>query len=370
MGLVDYSDSDDSGAENTPKATKPAPKTGKETFQKVVDRSNPGKIRVQLPGAAAKDASPNDEPAAKRIKTGGGGLSDFKSFLPPPKRAAQPTVSLGNGTKGLAPGFRLKTGAEPGFSREAVQDAPGFDNDEIPNETAPATKAPEIATQTPAEEVKLVGKPLMFKPLSVARNTKKKPKTAVGVTAATIGQSVSTSQTGAEAPAQKLKVSLFSVATEKDEPAAPSSGDYQPILYQPAHDEPEDQAHDADPCSNPTPTHQPPPPNAQSLQDIASDLNLSAAERRQLFGRGGNPRSSASATKIINFNTDEEYRHNEELRASGEAQAVHNPVRAIAPGKHSLKQLVNAAQSQKEALEESFAKGKSTRAEAGSRYGW
>ena len=76
-----------------------------------------------------------------------------------------------------------------------------------------------------------------------------------------------------------------------------------------------------------------------------------------------------SATKIINFNTDEEYLRNEELRAAGE-QVVHNPVRAIAPGKHSLKQLVNAAQSQKEALEESFAKGKSNRAEASSRYGW
>lgn len=107
---------------------------------------------------------------------------------------------------------------------------------------------------------------------------------------------------------------------------------------------------------------------AQSLNDIASDLNLSAADRRQLFGRqkGG---AVPQATKIINFNTDEEYRHNEELRAAGE-QVVHNPVRAIAPGKHSLKQLVNAAANQKEALEESFAKGKSNRAEASSRYGW
>jgi hypothetical protein len=76
-----------------------------------------------------------------------------------------------------------------------------------------------------------------------------------------------------------------------------------------------------------------------------------------------------SATKIINFNTDEEYRHNEELRATGE-QVVHNPVRSIAPGKHNLRQLMNAASSQKEALEESFAKGKNNRAEASSRYGW
>ena len=109
-------------------------------------------------------------------------------------------------------------------------------------------------------------------------------------------------------------------------------------------------------------------PGAQSLNNIASDLNLSAAERRQLFGRQKG-RAIPQATKIINFNTDEEYRHNEELRATGE-QVMHNPVRAIAPGKHSLKQLVNAAANQKEALEESFAKGKSNRAEASSRYGW
>jgi hypothetical protein len=112
----------------------------------------------------------------------------------------------------------------------------------------------------------------------------------------------------------------------------------------------------------------PTPPVSQSLDDIAGDLKLSAAERRQLFGRQKDGLRQA-ATKVINFNTDQEYLHNEELRAAGE-QIVHNPVRAIAPGKHSLKQLVNAAQSQKEALEESFAKGKSNRAEASSRYGW
>ena len=111
----------------------------------------------------------------------------------------------------------------------------------------------------------------------------------------------------------------------------------------------------------------PTPPISQSLDDIAGDLNLSAAERRQLFGRqkGG----MKSATNVINFNTDKEYLHNEELRAAGET-VTHNPVRAIAPGKHSLKQLVNAAQTQKDALEESFAKGRNNRKEAGSRYGW
>lgn len=106
----------------------------------------------------------------------------------------------------------------------------------------------------------------------------------------------------------------------------------------------------------------------ESLGNIADDLNLSAAARRELFGRGGD--SGLSAKKVINFNMDQEYRHNEELRASGEEQ-VHNPVKGIqGGGKHSLRQLVQNVQGQREALEESFAKGKGSRKEAGNRYGW
>ncbi|UZP41298.1 hypothetical protein NXS19_009114 [Fusarium pseudograminearum] len=67
---------------------------------------------------------------------------------------------------------------------------------------------------------------------------------------------------------------------------------------------------------------------------------------------------------------DKEYRHNEEIRAAGEEQ-THNPVRAIqGGGKHSLRQLVQNAQSQRDALEDSFAKGKSNRKEAAGKYGW
>jgi hypothetical protein len=66
---------------------------------------------------------------------------------------------------------------------------------------------------------------------------------------------------------------------------------------------------------------------------------------------------------------DKEYAANEELRAKGET-VQHNPVRAIAPGKHSLRQLVNAASSQQDALEEKFMTSKRNKKEAGSKYGW
>ena len=72
---------------------------------------------------------------------------------------------------------------------------------------------------------------------------------------------------------------------------------------------------------------------------------------------------------FINFNADDQYAANEEFRAKGES-VQHNPVRGIAPGKHSLKQLVNAAATQADALEEHFAQGKRNQKEAGSKYGW
>jgi hypothetical protein len=98
-------------------------------------------------------------------------------------------------------------------------------------------------------------------------------------------------------------------------------------------------------------------------------MNLSAAARRELFGRDKTGAKAQMAAKVLNFDMDREYAHNEAVRASGETQ-LHNPVRAIQPGKHSLRQLVNAVQTQKDALEESFAAGKSNKREAGSRYGW
>ncbi|RFU29182.1 hypothetical protein B7463_g7161, partial [Scytalidium lignicola] len=413
MGLVDYSDSDTSDVE-VYSAAKPAlaPSTTKPAFHRVVDRSNPGKIRVSLPHAALKEAvEADDGPPTKRAKLGGGGFSGFNSFLPAPKRsgaAAVSTSSNRNGSAakkvGLGIGVSLKTGATPGFSREPEpdQEAEDVNREDIDTDKegaiGPATisslnlpppKTAQIPEQKPAEEVKLVGKPLMFKPLSVARKPAKKKKLAVSSegSPATISVSIAPQtpqlpQTPVDKP-KRPRVSLFSISTK--DPAAPataSSNDYQSVIYSNTNEQEEQEEDEAlfgqrpyEETPNSTdyvPPFVPTPPVAdyQSLDTIAGDLNLSAAERRQLFGRHGAGKGTGmSATKVINFNTDQEYLHNEELRASGQ-QIMHNPVRSIAPGKHSLRQLVNAAQSQREALEESFAKGKSNRAEASSRYGW
>ncbi|KAL3423603.1 hypothetical protein PVAG01_05350 [Phlyctema vagabunda] len=409
MGLVDYSDSEGSEEETPAPAPVPAPKTtaagSKPTFQKVVDRANPGKIRVSLPQISAPSATKEDGPPAKRAKTGGGAFGGFNSFLPAPKRAgASSNATLGGGQAsrkgGLGAGVNLKTGAAPGFSREPEpereytaredEDAPSSGGAGSGLSLPPPKSSLGSVDQKPAEEVKLVGKPLMFRPLSVARKTTKKKKTTVGSTSiptANPAQPTMPQTTTEEKAAPRPKVSLFSMDDEVPSTTVPAtSGEYEPLMYEPdteagagagagqdGHESGYANYESAGSQYSAAAPTVPDPSQSQSLADIAGDLNLSAAERRQLFGRqkGGaqGQQSHFSATKVINFNTDKEYQHNEELRAAGE-QVVHNPVRAIAPGKHSLKQLVNAAQSQKDALEESFAKGKSNRAEASSRYGW
>jgi hypothetical protein len=397
MGLVDYSESSDSEPEAPAKLPPKLPPklmqtNTKKTFQKVVDRSNPGKILVSLPSLASegpKASTSSDEPPAKRAKSNGGSLfGGFNSFLPPPKNGSRPAV-ISSSKPGSAPrpGINLKTGAAPGFSREreiggdGEASAPfsGDGNMHGGGLVLPPPKAsaqPEIPSELkPAEEVKLVGKPLMFKPLSVARKPGKKNGVKSSVAKAlepTLQvQNPASNPAVMKAPPPK-KISLFGISdgtTEEVADSIPNGGAYEPLFT----------AEDSDPnaadtemtsylqtsSTIPLPLHT--PTNQESLDSIANELNLSPTARRELFGRGRKP--TQPGARVVNFDVDREYRHNEEIRAAGEEQ-THNPVRAIQPGKHSLRQLVNQVQNQREALEESFAKGKTNRKEASGRYGW
>ncbi|OIW34081.1 hypothetical protein CONLIGDRAFT_711879 [Coniochaeta ligniaria NRRL 30616] len=413
MGLVDYSDSE-SEPEVQPKAPAKETKPNNSKFQKFVDRSNPGKILVNLPTAssAAETQAPSDEPPAKRARTTGGGsrFSGFSSFLPPPKTAAKPasspaqsSSSSSGGNAAPRPGVHLKTGAEPAFSREqSSNDDYGEDGStgggggagglKLPppkNHNTGSASGPSIpADQIPAEEVKLVGKPLMFKPLSVSRKPVKKktfkPSEPSG-SATPKPPAEPSPAVPSPAPDQpKKKISLFSIGAETDSPTpadpSPSTGAYEPLFStQDSADAVPAPTHNND-YSTPTYPHpttttttsQPPPAPApshpQSLTSIADDLNLTPQARRELFGRGGQPPAD---NNVVNFDMSREYEHNETIRQSGEGgAAAHNPVRSIRAGKHSLRQLVNAVQSNASALEESFAAGKGKRGEAGARYGW
>lgn len=221
MALVSYSDSEHSDSEPEsipapqPKAQKstpaPAPPSASSAGAKlpsIVDRSNPRKIRVSLPEIKPETSTDQDGeggPARKKPRigggAGGGGLfSGFNSFLPAPKRN---TAAAEKEKKTAAPArkvFSLKTGATPGFDREADAEmrrdqalglgAGGGDNED--DETIP--KAGSLGTEDFGEtqnaagdkgeqggkekpvEVKLKGNHMMFKPLSVGRTQQKKKK--------------------------------------------------------------------------------------------------------------------------------------------------------------------------------------------------
>ncbi|ETI28558.1 hypothetical protein G647_01008 [Cladophialophora carrionii CBS 160.54] len=384
MALVAYSDSE--GSENEKpqsqlKIDKPTSKpAGTSTSNFTVNKANPRKIQVKLHDVPTNGEA-DGEPAPKRPRLGGGAgaFSGFNAMLPPPKRDSEVKTAAKPSTRKV---FSLKTGAEPGFSRESdaelrqlfaeqgrqnTNGAVDVDVDEtipsIPKSTNPTVStAPQKASQ---------GNTFMFKPLSVARNHKKpqrkveRPKSTI--TPAQDGSRMS-APAGSVASASEnpkpvsKKPSLFSMDDELEAPVKSQPDDEDEII------EVLDDSYDQN--ISPTPFEEPPSaPGAsqpQSLDAIASDLNLSKADRRQLFGRRG---PQGGAVNVVNFNTDQEYAANEAFRASGE-QVQHNPVRAIAPGKHSLKQLVNAATGQKDALEESFAMGRKNKKEAGSKYGW
>lgn len=389
MALVDYSGSDESDDEE-PKSVSDISHdkstANKPAFPKVVDRSNPHKVKINLrESAKTVDASEKNDRVqrpGKRAKIEKGGT--FNSFLPAPKRV---TVAGGGNNAprlGLAGGVSLKTGSTPGFTREPMlhgrSGSSGMVEEENDASSKIAERATEDRTDTTTQETTVAAPSeeqpkktaTIFKPLSVARKPAKRK--------APLGNRTTPS---AEGQIEQLKpapkISLFSSGLEKNDHEITSSaaGTYQPMIYQaPLDPLPSTIPSTPDVDSGEFPdTLQPLAPadpdtynqGPQSLDSIASDLNLSASARRQLLGRHGT--KDPSAIRITNFNTDEEYAANEQLRQAGET-VKHNPLRAIQPGKHSLKSLVSAVATQKDALEEQFATGRRNKKEAGGKYGW
>lgn len=344
--LVNYSDSESDGESASAPPPKAAAKAAKAGFQ-----ASSGKIKVDLPAlrpdpGAAPSAS--DEPPAKRARIGGGGIN---SFLPAPKKTAQ------NAPK---KGVSLKTSSEAAFSRE-VPETPRYDEAATNSYGGGEYKAEEKKVEEP---VKLVGKATRFLPLSVSSKKKKKKPALPTVPAVTKSHDMKSGEAmdglTAPEPVQEVKPkpkrSLFSVQQEEpEEPAVPLTETYEPLTI-PQEEPPQEAFPEEPPIQQQT--------NPNSLTSVASDLNLTAAQKRHLFGRNGN-----KDVNITHFNMDSEYAHNEKLRQDGEV-TEHRAVKAIAPGKHSLQQLVNNAKTQKDGLEDAWAEGKKNRGEGSARYGW
>ena len=392
MALVDYSGSESSEEESSPKKkevlSKSKPTSNKPGFRKVVDSSNPHRIRVTLPDAPKVEGSSDDsEPPSKRAKLGSGNGGGFNALLPAPKRSATTAMGSSRNTTrngGLGSGINLRTGAAPGFSREVEPVTEAAESEEAADSTtnvnpvghggSPAecsNKKETIPSVGSAPEVsKPKGKITMFKPLSVARKPQKKKPLPLSVS--NLAQTPSGSSLREAKSFNKTSLFPSGELEDKASNGHVTKGPYQPLVFQNDVDTSPYLNDDISPAIEPdkataiNTTQASPPEASQSLDAIASDLNLSSAAKRQLLGRQKN---NASAISVVNFNTDEEYKANEVARQSGE-QIQHNPVRAIAPGKHSLKQLVNMGTMQADALEESFASGRRNRNEAGSKYGW
>ena len=390
MALVSYSGSEesDSDAKITSQHTSKPPSAPKRpTFQKVVNRSAPHKIEVHLPDVS-KSSSVGFEaeqgPPAKRLRLGTGATGDFNSLLPAPKRvpASRGTPSFdGSGTENIGRIANLKTGANPGFTRESLvatattdEIMPAEDVNSMEEAQQGRTADLEGTTlhEDRANEPQKKPSPAMFRPLSVGKKSKKKSTELHGE----LGIVKRPDSAQAKEVATLKKTSLFFAGGSAEAQSEHSSdkGEYRPMLYHPIQQSGEEnfksfnninteENRSENRVSNESEKLQ---ETSQSLDAVAADLNLSASAKRQLFGRN---KKNPSEVSIVNFDTDQEYAANELLRQAGE-QAQHNPVRSIAPGKHSLKQLVNAASHQKDALEEHFATGKRNKREAGSKYGW
>lgn len=369
MALVEYSDSESDNeaapALISPSAVAKAQPTTNTTIQQ---GGAPGKIKVDLPTfrpEAGQEAHGTDGPPVKRARVAGA-FSGFNSLLPAPKRTAQ------NAPKA---GVSLKTSSEAAFSRtpatgghDETYIAPG-----VPN-TMPVHNSSEALA-----EPKLVGKTTRFLPLSVSGKKKKKPisKPLAATHAKESGEdgmrSAVASQEDVAQPAEPLKAkpkkSLFSLSQEKEEEegeelAAPGAGTaaYEPITIPRVQAQTELSIEEAAAIYHDDVDTTPANPN--SLERVAAEMNLTAAQRRQLFGR-----QQGKEARVTHFDLDAQYNENERMRQAGEV-VEHRAVKAIASGKHSLTQLVNNARSQQDALEDKWADGRKKRGEGGSKYGW
>jgi len=408
MALVSYSESEGSDSESdtrksAPKETqsigisKPTLDTSKTSrpsagFQTLTDRKKPGKIRITLPEIKQEQEidkedgdGDDDGPARKRPRTNASGIfAGFNTSLPAPKRSAQNASASKNGKPAAVPRriFSLKTGATPGFDREA--DAEMRRAQALKESLPTDDSAPDIGVlqneplQPPKEEFQKKGNAMIFKPLSVARNLPKKSsatssrKVGSEVTIQPKTSGVSRDEPPSPCASDKPKISLFSFSGVEKAPASDHVPEVSTASVTGSEESQEVSQIDPQMHYPQQLLHAEGEQGPQTLDNIANDLNLSRSERRQLFGR--NTQALSSTSRILTFNTDAEYvANNEHLSRVSEEEAAaaqHNPVRAIAPGKHTLRQLVNAATSQREALEESFASGRRNKKEAGSKYGW
>ncbi|KAF3913646.1 hypothetical protein ABW21_db0206104 [Orbilia brochopaga] len=385
MALVAYSDSEPSDSEVEPPAlaakvapapAKAKPKSSLASFlpppakkRKLVDGgatgpadgssnpSGPRKIKIDLPKISRDDDDADALPSSSRRNVGkAGGGSGVLSFLPAPKRTGAEAAKAAQEAQKEEKAEASSAAAAPrtlGGGIKKVEYA-GTGMDDAPVEPPPTITPADASTATAPKPAAGPIQGRAIQPL-FRKSTAKKPVKP------------------AKTEIKDKKVSLFSLgSTLTEKPlSAPPTGEYKPILIDDTPAPPvddEDTAGDASAVVEAAYTlpNDTPPVGPQTFQTISEQVGMDEAEMRMFMGRRGRN----AEIKLMDFNVDAEYEKNEAARAAGAAAPEKNVVRSIKPGKHQLQSLLNAAQSQRAALEESFAQGRRNKKEAGSKYGW
>ncbi|KAK6543779.1 hypothetical protein TWF694_000511 [Orbilia ellipsospora] len=387
MALVSYSDSEGSDTESpapAPSLPPPKPKSSLSSFlpppskkRKLTEdakpeTSGPRKIKIDLPKITPLE---NDEfSSSSRSKIGkSAGGSGMLSFLPAPKRTGAEAVKVAQeaekqtSTNNAATSNSGNTGTSAprmlgGGIKKMEYAGTGMDMqptvEDDPDEPASVSDKSAGVVNAPPAEPKPSGpvKGRAIQPFFRKTATKKSTKPGAG--------SVNTGKV------EEKKVSLFSLGSalnEKPLTSTVTAGEYKPILIDdtPAPDVDDAPTEETSVQVEETESyHEIQGP--QTFQSISEEVGMDEASMRMFMGRRGRN----AEIKLVDFNVDEEYANNEAARKAGELAPEKNVVRSIKPGKHQLTSLLNAAQSQRAALEESFAQGRRNKKEAGSKYGW
>ncbi|KAF8415481.1 mitotic checkpoint regulator, MAD2B-interacting-domain-containing protein [Tirmania nivea] len=404
MALVDYSSDSDSEITAPTLPSKPAassslssslsallPKPKSKAGPSPIVASSGGSRKIVVGLAKAEEGAGDagdDGPPNKRARIGGGsGLrGGLASMLPAPKKRVQNGIGgkSETGTGNRSENWKARNGDGDG---DVAIPKPRLEKEEVSGPRLKEEgKEKEVKRQPPPKPV------VQFMPQNVARRTikpmssfrKKKAPGSEGV-AGGIG-----ARTASVPEKSKSKVSLFGAVTEPTHISSTKPvAEYKPLLVtsatvpsettpQPSSEAYYDLSAHHDPNAHYDPnlayqTSMQLTSNPNSLESIAQTIGLDDTAMRQLLGRKGRGQNNMpDISQIATFDVNTEYASNTLLARSEEAQRVAsvNPVRSIAPGKHQLTQLLNAAQHQKGALEEAFAEGKRNRREAGGKYGW
>ncbi|KAF3915419.1 hypothetical protein AA313_de0209168 [Arthrobotrys entomopaga] len=391
MALVSYSDSEGSDTESpapapAPSLPPPKPKSSLSSFlpppskkRKLVaeanpDTSGPRKIKIDLPKITPLQDDESSTSSRSKIGKSAGG-SGMLSFLPAPKRTGAEAVKVAQEAEKQT---STDTAAAASTSSHTTASAPrtlggglkrmeyagtGMDMrptvEDDPDEPRSANDNSANIANTPPAEPKPSGpvKGRAIQPFFRKAMAKKPMKPG----------------TGSVGKVEEKKVSLFSLGSalnEKPLASTISTGEYKPILIEdtPAPaveddgDVPTGEAYERAKEAQDYRDIQGP----QTFQSISEEVGMDEASMRMFMGRRGRN----AEIKLVDFNVDQEYANNEAARKAGELAPEKNVIRSIKPGKHQLTSLLNAAQSQRTALEESFAQGRRNKKESGSKYGF